>query len=160
MKSPDHIRPVVRWAEFADAAPTIAERGHELLYRSGEGAGLLATVRDGELPRIHPVNVGVVGDGLYTFLLDSPKRRDLDLDGRYALHAHQDPAAPSEFALRGRATRVNDTRDREHVAAHWFFEVDQSYTLFELLIGAALLGDRSTADDWPPRYATWRPGGD
>jgi hypothetical protein len=33
--------------------------------------------------------------------------------------------------------------------------VDESYTLFEFSIETALLGARATADDWPPRYASW-----
>ena len=75
-------------------------------------------------------------------------------DGRYALHTHQDPAAPSEVALRGRARLVEDESERARVAAGWSFEVDDSYTLFEFSIDTALLGARATADDWPPRYST------
>ena len=63
------------------------------------------TVRGAELPRVHPINVGVVDGGLYAFLLPSPKRTDLERDGRFALHTHQDPAAPDEFSIRGRAQR-------------------------------------------------------
>ena len=84
----------------------------------------------------------------------SPKRQDLDLDGRFALHSHQDPAAPSELAVRGRARRVDETAERARVADGWAFTVDDGYTLFELAIEAALLGARA-ADEWPPRYSAW-----
>jgi hypothetical protein len=142
------------WAELAAAAPAIAVAGHRVLYRSGDGAGLLATVRGDAPPRIHPVNVGVVGDGLYVFLLDSAKRRDLAEDGRYALHGHQDATEPTEFSVRGRARIVAAGPVRERVASGWFFDVDDSYWLFELRIESAILGERA-AEEWPPRYTRW-----
>jgi len=37
----------------------------------------------------------------------------------------------------------------------WFFEVDDSYELFEFDIEAAILGLRDDADEWPPRYQSW-----
>ena len=150
------------WSEFADAAPDIAAEGRRLILARGDGEAILATVRGDDLPRIHPVNVAIVDGRLYTFVIGrSPKRRDLDEDGRYAVHTHQDPAAPSEVSLRGRARRVDDGPERDAVAAGWAFEVDDSYVLFELRIGSALLGARATADDWPPRYTSWpaRPAG-
>ena len=142
------------WSDLVAAAPSIASAGQRVLYRTGEGAGLLATVRAEAPPRIHPVNVGVVDDGLYVFLLDSAKRRDLAEDGRYALHGHQDPADPTEFSVRGRARKVEAGPVRDRVASGWFFDVDDSYWLFELRIESVILGERA-ADEWPPRYARW-----
>jgi hypothetical protein len=130
--------------------------GATLLDRSN-GAALLATIRGEAPPRIHPVTVGIVDGGLYVFLLDSAKRTDLEEDGRFALHAHQDPAAPDEFSVRGRAQLIPSGETRERVAAGWFFTVDDSYWLFELLIESAVLGERD-ADEWPPRYTRWRAG--
>ncbi|HUG28916.1 MAG TPA: pyridoxamine 5'-phosphate oxidase family protein [Candidatus Limnocylindria bacterium] len=145
---------LARWSDLAAGAPAVAEAGRRVLYRSGEGAALLATVRGGAPPRIHPVNVGIVGDGLYVFLLDSAKRRDLAEDGRFALHGHQDPADPTEISMRGRARLVQPGAEWDRVAAGWFFEVDDSYRLFELRLGTAILGERDT-DEWPPRYTRW-----
>jgi Pyridoxamine 5'-phosphate oxidase len=141
------------WADFAAAAPEIAATGAGHLDRA-EGAALLATVRDDAPPRIHPVTVGIVDGGLYVFLLDSAKRRDLVDDGRYALHAHQDMAAPDEFSVRGRATLIPQGPVRDRVGSGWFFEVDDSYWLFELEVQSAILGERA-ADEWPPRYKRW-----
>jgi hypothetical protein len=146
------------WSEFRTAAADMADAGERLLYRDGTGQGYLATVRDGQLPRIHPVNVGIVDGGLYTFVLRSAKRVDLERDGRYALHSHQDPAAPSEFLVRGRARLVDDPAVRARAAAAWPFEVDDGYALFELGVEAAVLGLRNDADEWPPRYTTWAAG--
>jgi len=150
---------MVDWGSFATQAPALAAAGRRLLYGGGEGLAFLATVRNGETPRIHPVNVGIVGDGLYAFLLDSAKRRDLESDGRFALHAHQDPQAPSEFMLRGRARAIEPGATRDDVAAEWYISVDDGYRLFEFSIETALLGERDGPDAWPPRYSRFR-GGD
>ena len=80
------------------------------------------------------MTVGIFDGGLYVFLLDSAKRRDLVDDGRYALHAHQDMAAPDEFSVRGRARLVPAGDVRNRVADGWFFKVDDTYWLFELRI--------------------------
>jgi hypothetical protein len=142
------------WRDLEAAAPRIAAAGAALLDRTN-GAALLATVRGADTaPRLHPVTVGLVDGGLYVFVLDSAKRRDLEEDGRYALHAHQDPAAPAEFSVRGRAQLVPAGAVRDRVATGWFFEVDDTYWLFELRIETAILGERS-ADEWPPRYTRW-----
>jgi len=145
------------WGAFAEAEPAIAELGRQLLYRRGDGEGFLATVAGERLPRLHPLNVGVVGGHLYVFVQDrSAKTRDLEADGRYALHAHQDPAEPHEFMIRGRARLVVDPALRAEIARDWFFNVRDTYPLYELLIEHALLGERATANDWPPQYRSWR----
>jgi len=137
----------------------MAGTGRRLLHRGGEGQAMLATVRGAdEPPRINPITVGIVGGRLHAFILRSPKLADLEQDGRFALHSHHDPAAPSEFALRGRARLVEDDAVRSAVAAEWPFEVDDTYRLFEFSIDSALVGERPTADDWPPRYTTWKSG--
>ncbi len=136
----------------------MAARGRDLMYRTGDGEGLLVTVRGESPPRVHPVNAGVVDGHLYTFVqAKSSKRRDLEGDGRYALHTHYDPQAPHEFMVRGRARLIDDAQKRSAIAADWFFRVSADYPLYELLIEDALLGERPTADDWPPKYTSWKP---
>ena len=147
----------ISWAELEAAAPTLAADGRALLRRGSGEEGLLATVRGDGLPRVNPVSVAIVDGRLLVFVLRSAKRTDLDLDGRFALHAHQDPDAPSEFSVRGRARRIEDPAIRAGAAAVWPFEADESYWLFELRIEAAVIGRRPTADDWPPLYETWPP---
>ena len=99
----------VRWSDFAAAEPQMAEQGRALIYRRGDGEALLVTVAGDGLPRVHPINVGVVDGRLVAFIQDkSAKARDLAADGRYALHAVYDPAQPHEFLVRGRAIRVAD----------------------------------------------------
>ncbi len=146
------------WAEFEASAPALAARGRALLRRGDASEAMLATVRADDPPRIHPVNVAIVDGHLYAFILASAKLTDLERDGRYALHTHQDPTAPSEFAVRGRASLVTSASARSAAAAAWAFEVDDTYTLFEFSISSALLGERPIADDWPPRYTRWIAG--
>jgi hypothetical protein len=149
---------MANWNDFLCEAPELAELGRSLLYRSGEGLALLATVRGSDLPpRVHPVNLEIVDGRLLTFIHDgSAKGRDLADDGRYAVHAHQDPEAPHEFQARGRATLLTDPADRARAAAVWPFSADDTYLLFELQLEHVLVGERPSADDWPPVYRSWK----
>ncbi len=152
--TPRTAQQLAPWADFAADEPELAAAGARHLDRS-EGAALLATVRGaGAPPRIHPVTVGIKGGGLYVFLLDSAKRTDLTEDGRFALHAPQQQAAPDEFSVRGRARPVPAGEERDRVAAGWYFTVDDTYWLFELRLHSAILGERGP-DEWPPRYTRW-----
>jgi hypothetical protein len=146
---------MVTWAAFKATNPDLAAAGERLFRRGDQDEALLATVRADEPPRIHPISIGIVGSGLYAFILRSPKRVDLEEDGRFALHAHQDPAAPSEFSVRGRARLIEAEDVRREVASGWSFDVDESYHLFEFGIESALLGSRNGPDEWPPIYSSW-----
>lgn len=109
-------------------------------------------------PRIHPVNVAIVDGRLLTVVLaGSAKSVDLLVDGRYALHAHQDPAVPHELLLRGRAVRVMDPAERARAVAGWAFDVPADAHVLDLRIEHALLGERADPDAWPPEYRSVRP---
>ncbi len=145
------------WEAFARDEPEIADKGRALLYQRGDGEGFLTTVAANGTPRIHPLNVGVIDGRLLVFIQGhSAKARDLESNPRYALHAHQDAGTPHEFMVRGEARLVTDAAARQAAAANWFFTVSDSYPLYELLIEHALLGERDSPDDWPPRYRSWR----
>jgi Pyridoxamine 5'-phosphate oxidase len=145
------------WAEFAAAEPEMAEKGRALLYQHGDGEGFLATVAADGTPRIHPLNVGVLDGRLLVFVQDrSAKARDLEANPHYALHAHLDADRPSEFLVRGIARRVTAAAIRETAAGQWSFTVSAAYPLYELQVDNALLGERDSANEWPPRYRSWR----
>ena len=145
------------WNEFAAAAPDLAVSGRQLLEGRGDGEGLLATVRGDSPPRINPINVAIVDGRLVAYLIvGSAKLGDLETDGRYALHAHQDPAVPHEFQVRGRARAVTDPALHAAAAAAWPFQVDDTYRLFEFDVAHAIIGRRDDADGWPPVYTSWR----
>ncbi len=144
------------WSTLESADPDLAARGRALLDARGHGSGLLATVRDGAPPRIHPMSVDIVeGHLLVVVLGGSGKARDLSEDGRYALHTHQDEAKPDEFQVRGRARIVEPGAFRDRVVAQWHFEAGPEDLVVELLIEHALLGERPDADAWPPTYRSW-----
>lgn len=148
------------WDAFARAEPEMAEKGRALLYQRGDGEGMLTTVAANGTPRIHPLNVGVNDGRLLVFIQGhSAKARDLASNPHYALHAHMDAATPHEFMVRGQARLVTDAATRQVAAADWFYTVSDSYPLYELLIEHALLGERESANDWPPRYRSWRSAG-
>ncbi len=134
----------VHWSDFAAAEPQMAEQGRALIYRRGDGEGLFVTVAGDGLPRVHPINVGVVDGRLVAFIQDkSAKARDLEADGRYALHAVYDPTQPHEFLVRGRAVRDHrcGTSARQ-MARDWFFTVSDAYPLYELMVEHVVLGER------------------
>ena len=107
------------WHEFEAGAPELAQVGRRLFADRG-GEALLATVNSADAPRIHPVNIGIVDGHLYTFIIgSSPKRVDLESDGRYAIHSHIDPTAPSEFSVRGHGSLVEDVPVRSAVGSQW-----------------------------------------
>jgi len=146
------------WDTFAAAEPEMAEQGRALLYQRGDGEGFLTTVAANGTPRIHPLNVGVKDGRLLVFIQDhSAKARDLASNPHYALHAHVDASRPHEFMVRGEARLVADPAVRVAAAADWFFMVSDSYPLYELLVEHALLGERGSANEWPPQYRSWRP---
>ena len=148
---------MVAWDDFATASPEIARKGRGLLERPEFGGALLATVRGDLAPRVHPISLAIVDGRLLAFLIvGSGKVADLEADGRYALHAHQDPAVPHEFQVRGRAREVTDPVARSAVAAGWSFKADDGYRLFEFSIDHAIFGERADPDDWPPVYSAWK----
>lgn len=149
------MRTQASWATFEADVPDLAAEARNLLRRGGGDSGFLATVGGSNVaPRIHPVSVAIVDGALLVFVLPSAKRTDLEQDGRFAFHAHQDPDMPGELSLRGRAVEVTDAIRRGAAVAAWPFEPDDTYRLFELQIETVVVGRRTSADEWPPRYET------
>jgi hypothetical protein len=152
-----HVSEGASWGDLAAADPELAAKGRAILERSGHGTGLLATVRGDLPPRIHPMSVEIIDGHLLTVVLGgSAKAADITADGRYALHTHQDPARPDEFQVRGRASVVDDPELRARAVGQWHFEAGDEDLLVDLRIEHALLGERASADDWPPAYRSWR----
>ena len=127
---------MVTWKEFAAAAPHLADAGRSLLNQFGVGLAFLATVRKDGAPRLHPV-CPVLSDGRLFVLItpESPKRRDLEQDGRYALQTFPQPKPGSdEFYLCGKAVPVEDPATRAAILADAKHMADASETAFELWI--------------------------
>ena len=95
------------WSEFAADEPRLADGIRVLLQQYGPGFGYLATVRADGGPRVHPVSPVITDEGLFCFVIDSPKRRDLERDGRYALHSFPPEESDDEAYVAGRARPVD-----------------------------------------------------
>jgi hypothetical protein len=151
------------WAEFAAAAPDMAELGLRQLTKFG--LAYLGTVRADGSPRVNPV-CPFIGDGrlFVATAPSSPKRLDLVRDGRYVLH-FLPGKEEEEIAIRGRATRIEDATlramalegAREMIQATGL-RVKPDEWLFEYAIESAMMttwADFGTPDHRPVRKS-WR----
>ncbi|WFE25763.1 pyridoxamine 5'-phosphate oxidase family protein [Solwaraspora sp. WMMD791] len=132
------------WSQFAADEPRLATAIRLLMQQYGPGLGYLATVRADGGPRVHPVSPVITEDGLFCFIVDSPKRRDLERDGRYALHSFPPEESDDEAYLAGRARPVTDvaTVARLARAARAVPHVD--WRLFEFTVDVAMVARHGT----------------
>jgi hypothetical protein len=132
------------WSEFAADEPRLADEIRLLLQQYGPGFGYLATVRADGGPRVHPVSP-VIDGGLYCFVIDSPKRRDLERDGRYALHSFPPEESDDEAYLAGQARPVTDPAIVSRVAELGRAAPQVDWRLFEFTVDVAMLTQRDQA---------------
>jgi pyridoxamine 5'-phosphate oxidase-like protein len=127
------------WSEFAAAAPKLAAGIRALLQQYGPGMAYLATIRADGGPRIHPVSPVLTDGGLYCFIVNSPKRRDLERNGRYALHSYPPEESDDEAYLSGTARPVTDPSVIAALADSLHASPEIDWRLFELTIDTAML---------------------
>jgi hypothetical protein len=142
------------WSDFTTSTPWLAKRIGDLFHQYGPGLGYLATVRSDGGPRVHPVSPVLAEGGLYCFVMDSPKRRDLERDGRYALHAYPPEHSDDEAYLTGRAEAVTDVNRIERIARASRAEPRANWRLFEFDIEVALL-TLHVGPTRSPSYQVW-----
>jgi hypothetical protein len=130
------------WSEFAAAQPRLAAAIRELVHQYGPGLGYLATVRVDGGPRVHPVSPVITDDGLYCFVIDSPKRRDLDRDGRYALHAFPPEDSDEEAYVAGTARPVTDHAVVTRLAGAYRAAALVDWRLYEFTVEVAMVARR------------------
>jgi hypothetical protein len=138
------------WAQFAASAPRLAAQVRALFEQYGQGLGYLATVRSDGGPRVHPVAPVITDDGLFCFVIPSPKRRDLERDGRYALHSFPPEHTDDEAYLAGRAVPVTDPERIKQLARRYRASAQVDWRLFELTVEVAMIGRTG------PAYQVWR----
>ncbi|KKK05681.1 pyridoxamine 5'-phosphate oxidase family protein [Micromonospora sp. HK10] len=136
------------WSAFAADEPRLADEIRLLLQQYGPGFGYLATVRADGGPRVHPISPVITDDGLYCFVIDSPKRRDLERDGRYALHSFPPEESDDEAYVAGRARVVDDPATVARLAALGRAAPQADWRLFEFSVDVAMLTRRDQAS--PP----------
>jgi hypothetical protein len=101
------------WRDFVDARPDLAEAGGALLYQHGVGLAFIATIRRDGRPRLHPMCPLLNDNGLFAFIIPSPRQADLRRDGLYSMHSFPCPDNEDAFYLTGRAQLVEDPTARE-----------------------------------------------
>lgn len=152
------------WSDFAAAEPELAAAIRALLQQYGPGMGYLATMRADGGPRIHPVSPVVTDYGLFCFVIDSPKRRDLERDGRYALHSYPPEESDDEAYVTGRAIPVQDQAIVKRLAEALYASPLVNWRLFEFTVESAMLRRHGPAGALPLALAprtpavtrTWR----
>lgn len=122
------------WHVFEAAAPTSAAYAQARL--AGRVA-YLATVRPDGGPRVHPITPIIGAGSLFVFMEPtSPKGRDLQRDGRYALHCGVEDTSggAGEVIVQGRAALVDSPELRAKAIASSSYQPSDRYILFELLV--------------------------
>ncbi|MFD0820602.1 pyridoxamine 5'-phosphate oxidase family protein, partial [Micromonospora zhanjiangensis] len=137
------------WSEFAADDPRLAEAIRLLMQQYGPGFGYLATVRADGGPRVHPVSPVITDEGLFCFVVDSPKRRDLERDGRYALHSFPPEDSDDEAYVAGRARPVTDRARAARLARSHRAAPHADWRLFEFTVDVAMLARHRTGDRSP-----------
>jgi len=154
---------MIAWGAFTSERPDLAEAGRGLLYQFGVGLAFLATTRADGAPRVHPMCPLVTEDGLYAFIVPSPKRNDLHRDGRYAMHSFPADENEDAFSLAGRARQVTDPALIAALALRYGDERDMreppaalpTWEPFEFLIDSCLLTRTTKHGDDEPQHTTW-----
>ncbi|MFC0005104.1 pyridoxamine 5'-phosphate oxidase family protein [Micromonospora siamensis] len=131
------------WSAFAADEPRLADGIRLLLQQYGPGFGYLATVRADGGPRVHPVSPVITDEGLFCFVIDSPKRRDLERDGRYALHSFPAEESDDEAYVAGHARPVTDPARLARVARAGRAAPQVDWRLFEFTVDVAMLTRRA-----------------
>jgi len=155
---------MLTWPEFRQARPDLAESGKALLYQFGVGLAFLSTVRRDGGPRVHPMCPIITDEGIFAFIVPSPKSDDLVRDGRYAMHTFPPPQNEDAFYLTGKALARPDQTLRESIAKVFFDERQwvspppgfDLQRLFEFLIDSCLLTRTTGHGDHNPKHTVWK----
>ena len=140
------------WKILEDQQPELAAFGLERL--KGKVA-YLATIRKDGSPRVHPMTP-IIGQGhLFVFMEPtSPKGRDLQRDGRYAIHCavSDNSGASGEFNITGHAHLIDNAELRALAVSLSSYAPADRYILFEFDIESAAstvyLEDRAVRQLW------------
>src|SRR5262245_12384072 len=158
---------MVTWNEFEAIRPDLATAGRELLYQVGVGLAFLATSQPDGSPRVPPMCPILTEYGLHALIIPSPKLRDLERDGRYAMHSFPTDTNEDAFYATGMARRCDDASVRAAIDALWLGERKMdapppgfdTETLVEFDIATCLLTRTTGHGDHDPQHTVWKAGG-
>ncbi len=146
--------PPVRWQQFAAEAPELAAAIRSRFEAARHH--VMATLRADGAPRVSGTEVGFQGDDVTVgSMYRSVKARDLQRDGRFALHSN-----PGDASMAGGDAKVAGVAE-EVVGEELDRYTDDSnpsgpFHLFRLRLGEAVLtsvhpdGDRLVIETWRP----------
>jgi hypothetical protein len=105
----------------------------------------------------------LANEGLFAFIIPSPKQDDLRRDGRFALHSFPRPDNEDAFYLSGRVRLVEDRVLRQLVGERFVLEREQFNVpppaaedlLVEFEISQCLLTITSGHGDPTPSHTIW-----
>lgn len=154
---------MITWEAFGTRRPDLAATGRSILYQHGVGLAFLATIRKDSGPRLHPMCPLLTEDGMYAFILPSPKQHDLLRDGRYAIHSFPCPDNEDAFYVTGRAVVVADVARRKALSEQFVAERShfglappgEADALFEFEIDRCLVTKTTGHGDPDPQHIVW-----
>jgi hypothetical protein len=105
------------------------------------------------------------GDGLFGFIVPSPKQSDLRRDGLYSMHSFPSPQNEDAFYLSGQAGLIEDQGLREALSNQFVTERRQfpvqppalADQLFRFEFDRCLLTRTTGHGDPLPRHEVWKP---
>ena len=116
----------------------------------------LATIKPGGYPRIHPFTPFIGSGRLFAFMEPtSPKAKDLQRNGRYAMHSlvTDGNGTNGEFQISGNAFLLSDSASRETAIGSCPYKPSERYILFEFKIESCLTNYYT---DGNPNARRWR----
>jgi hypothetical protein len=154
------------WGELSRQRPELTEGGRQLLYQHGVGLAFLATIRPDAGPRLHPFCPLLTTDGMFGFIIPSPKQRDLRRDGRFAVHSFPTPDNEDAFYVTGVCEVVGDAGQRQDLGDQFVSERAQLSVPFpadddlfvQFRLSTCLLTRTTGFGDWQPRHDVWQYG--
>ena len=154
---------MITWRDFARQRPDLASAGKALLYQHNVGLAFLATIRPDSGPRLHPMCPLLSDDGLFAFIIPSPKQGDLRRDTRFAMHSFPCEDNEDAFYITGGARLVEDLGLRTKLAAQFVEERAQfgvpspaeGDALFAFEIDRCLHTTTAGHGDGAPQHTVW-----
>jgi hypothetical protein len=144
---------MLSWREFEALQPEMARFGEERLkFR----VMYLASLRADGSPRVHPFSPFVGNSHLYAFMEPtSPKAKDLQRDGRYAMHSlvTDGDGTNGEFLISGQAVLLTDSATRDAAIRASPYKPKDRYILFEFKVNSCLTNYYT---DGTPNVKRWK----
>ncbi|WP_370942821.1 pyridoxamine 5'-phosphate oxidase family protein [Amycolatopsis sp. cg5] len=140
------------WQRFTTEAPELAEK--VLARFLADKSHMLATLRADGSPRVSGTEVDFHGPDIFVgSMLDAVKAKDLQRDGRFAIHAYPGVEDGGDAKIAGVAVEITDWEELKSVVGE---DAEPSH-LFRLDLTEVVLTWVDTDTLWVERWAPDRP---